>query len=138
MQVDRISIQISPPDDRCKPLRKAGCEATSQLDVCRIKRDILNGGLSTHRGLHNRVVTKHMKECHPDAGLGDTTTIERLNDEYSAIDRTAKEELRGRFGHVKEHKKLSTKEVDDLIGWLAAEISKPSHFCKKYNTYTLM
>jgi hypothetical protein len=137
MQVDQISIQTSPPNDRRKPLQKGRHEATSQLDTCEIKREILNGGLSTYRGLHNRVVTKHMKECHPDADLGNTTTLERLNDEYSAINRTAKEELRCKFGQVKEHKKLSIMEVDDLIGWLAAEISKPSHFCKKYDTYTL-
>jgi hypothetical protein len=127
MQLTKISIQPSPPSDRYKA-------PPSWLDRSEIERIF---EVSTSKGLHNRVTTQHKKECHPDTPPWNAI---KLNPAYSALDEAAKETFRRRCAQVKKLKKQkepSVEEVDDLVGWLRTEISKPSYLCTIYSTYKL-
>lgn len=54
------------------------------------------------------------------------------------LDDISKEEFKRQFTQIKDYqnRKLSEDKVEDLIEWLTTEITKCSHFCRTYSTYT--
>jgi len=121
-----------------QPIRIPFKPSPSQLNRSIIERDILTWNFRSSRGLYCRVTNKHKHECHPGTRPKDEATINWLNHEYMMLDNIAKKEFGRRFTQTKDYKKgnLKEDEVEDLIEWLTTEISKCSHFCRTYSTYT--